>query len=122
MLFPFLADAVVIIHLWFVTFALLGGFLMIWWNRIAWIHIPAVLWAATVELMGWTCPLTPLENWLRTKGGLPGYGSSFVEEYIVPLLYPGGLTRRTQLILGAAVLAVNLGIYSWIYSKREQTS
>ena len=121
MLYPFLVDTIVIIHFGFIAFALLGGLLVIRWNRIAGVHIPSVLWAGAVELAGWTCPLTPLENWLRTKGGLPGYGSSFFEEYLVPLLYPGSLTRRTQVLLGAVVLAVNLGVYSWIYSKRGQT-
>ena len=113
-----LADVVVIIHLAFVAFAVLGGLLLLNWRRWAWIHLPAVLWAATVELMGWICPLTPLENWLRINGGHVGYNTGFVEHYLIPLLYPNDLTRDLQILLGLCVLMANFGIYAWILSRR----
>ena len=109
-----LADLVVVMHLAFVLFAVLGGFLLLKWKRCAWIHVPTVLWAALIEFAGWVCPLTPLENWLRERGGAIAYRSGFVEHYILPLLYPAVLTRRLQIILGLLVLILNLAIYGWV--------
>jgi len=107
------AHLVVLVHLGFVLFAMLGGFLVLRWKRCAWIHLPAVLWAALIEFAGWVCPLTPLENWLREKGGGSGYGSGFVEHYVLPVLYPSWLTRTSGIALGVFVLGINLGIYGW---------
>lgn len=108
------ADLIVVIHLAFVLFAVLGGLLVLRWKRFACLHVPAVLWAALIEFAGWICPLTPLENWLRERGGAIAYRSGFVEHYILPLLYPAALTRRLQIILGLFVLGINLGIYGWV--------
>lgn len=109
-----LADAVLLLHLAFVLFVLLGGLLALRWRSILWVHLPAVVWGAFVEFSGWICPLTPLENWLRTQAGENGYQSDFVMHYVLPLLYPAGLTQEIQLILGAVVLIVNAGIYGWL--------
>jgi len=106
-----LADLVVILHLAFVAFALFGGLLALKWKRIVWVHVPAALWAAVIEFGGWICPLTPLENQLRAKAGEQGYSGGFVEHYLLPAIYPSGLTPRVQAILGTAVLAVNLFAY-----------
>ncbi len=114
MLYGVLADLVVVVHLAFVLFAVLGGFLVFRWKRCAWIHVPAVLWAALIEFAGWVCPLTPLENWLRERSGALGYRSGFIEHYILPVLYPTLLTRDLQITLGLLVLGVNLGIYGWV--------
>ncbi len=114
MLYGVLADLVVVVHLAFVLFAVLGGFLVFRWKRCAWIHVPAVLWAALVAFAGWVCPLTPLENWLRERSGALGYRSGFIEHYILPVLYPTLLTRDLQITLGLLVLGVNLGIYGWV--------
>ena len=70
MLFKFAADAVAVIHLLFVAFAVLGGLLALRWHWVAWLHLPALAWGATVEFTGWICPLTPLENSLRSAGGV----------------------------------------------------
>ena len=94
MLYRILADLVVLMHLAFLVFAVLGGVLVFRWKRFAWIHIPAVLWAALIEFADWVCPLTPLENWLLQKGGGGGYQSGFIEHYIVPVVYPTVLTRH----------------------------
>ena len=110
-----LADLVVILHLAFVAFALFGGLLALKWKRIVWLHAPAVLWAAAIEFGGWICPLTPLEIWLREQGGETGYRSSFIDYYILPLLYPAGLTREVQFVLGVVVLAVNIAGYAWLW-------
>jgi len=109
------ADLVVVMHLAFVLFAVLGGFLVVRWKPCAWVHAPAFLWAAFIELSGWVCPLTPLENWLRNRGGAMGYRVSFIEHYILPVLYPAALTRQLQIALGLFVIAVNLGIYCWLW-------
>ena len=114
MLYRVLADVVVIAHLGFVLFAVLGGFLVLLWRWVAWTHPPAVVWAALIEFTGWGCPLTPLENWLRTQGGVSAYQTGFLDHYVLPVLYPPGLTRDLQLVLGTLVLMINLGIYAWL--------
>ena len=114
MLFRFLSDLVLVIHLTFILFAILGVFLVLKWRFLAWIHVPTFLWAALIEFVGWVCPLTPLENWLREKGGGLPYQTTFVEHYILPLLYPSILNRHLQIFLGFFVLSINLGLYGWI--------
>jgi hypothetical protein len=114
MFYRVLADAVVVIHLAFAVFAVIGGALVLRWRRYAWIHVPVALWAIVIECMGWVCPLTPLENRFRQKAGTIGYETGFIEHYILPVLYPTGLTRGTQIALGLFVLVVNLGIYGWV--------
>jgi len=109
-----LADMVVLVHFAFVLFVILGGFLVACWRRLMPFHLAAAIWAALIEFSGWICPLTPLENQLRAKSGSDGYDSDFVAHYILPILYPEGLTRETQIALGAVVIMINLGIYGWI--------
>ena len=116
-----LADLVVVLHLAFVLFAVLGGLLARRWQRCAWLHVPAALWAALIEFRGWACPLTPLENWLRRRGGAAGYQSSFIEHYLLPLLYPTALTRRLQIALGLLVLGVNLAVYWCVWRRMVKT-
>ena len=116
------ADAVALLHLGFVLFVILGGFLALRWPRVAWVHVPAAAWGAMIELLGWMCPLTPLENWLRWQGGEAGYSGGFVETYFVPVLYPEELTRGIQIGLGAAVLIVNMTLYGWILLRRRSAS
>lgn len=105
------ADAVVLLHLCFILFVLFGALLVWRWPRLAWAHLPAVAWGAAVELLHLYCPLTPLENLLRQAAGQQGYSGGFVEQYLIPLIYPVGLTAQTQVWLGAFVLLVNLPIY-----------
>lgn len=120
-MYGFLADVVVLLHLGFVLFVAGGGFLVLRWPRVAWIHLPAATWGAAIEFGGWVCPLTPLENWFRIRAGEAGYGGSFVEEYLLPVLYPGGLTREIQIALGMFVIVVNGAIYLrlWLRSRGE---
>ena len=112
-----LADAVVGLHFLFVLFVVLGGLLVLRWPRVAYLHIPAAIWGAAIELAGWICPLTPLENWLRREAGSTGYSGSFIEHYILPILYPSALSRDIQLLLGVIVIAVNLAIYSYAFRR-----
>ena len=106
------ADAVVVVHLLFAGFVVLGGLLALRWPRAAFVHLPAAVWGALVEFMGWICPLTPLEVGLRQAAGGEGYRGGFVDHYLLPLLYPDALTRETQLVIGACVIAVNVVVYA----------
>jgi hypothetical protein len=120
MLYDLLADLVVLTHFAFVVFVVAGAFLVLIWPRLAWIHVPAAAWGALIEFAGWICPLTPLENWLRMGGGTQAYRGGFIEHYIIPILYPSGLTRGTQILLGVLVLSINAGVYGWLLiSKRK---
>ena len=107
-----LADFVVLVHGTFVLFVVLGALLVLRWPRLAWLHLPAAAWGAWVEFAGWICPLTPLENAFRRQAGQAGYGGGFIEHYVLRLLYPAGLTRETQLILGGMVVVLNLALYA----------
>ena len=116
-----LADLTVVVHLVFVLFVIFGGVLLLWRKSAAWFHAPAVFWAALVEFAGWVCPLTPLENWLRERGGAAGYQTGFVERYLIPILYPSALTRKMQITLGLGVLLVNTIIYALVLGKLRRS-
>jgi hypothetical protein len=107
-----LADAVVLFHLAFVVFVVVGGFLAWRWRWVVFAHVPAVAWGIWIELSGGICPLTPLENSLRAHSGETGYSEGFIEHYILPVLYPIGLTRQNQWILAALLVAINVLAYS----------
>ena len=109
-----LANTIVLLHFAFIIFVALGGFAALRWPRVAWAHLPAVLWAAMLEFCGWTCPLTPLEKALRTSEGGLAYEGGFVDRYVMPLVYPTGLTRGMQVALGISVIAINLIAYSLV--------
>ena len=114
------ADIVVVIHLAFIVFVVCGGLLVLRWPRLAWVHLPAAVWGVAIEFGGWICPLTPLENTLRRAAGDEGYASSFIERYVVPVVYPAGLDREAQFILGGLVLAVNVALYAAVIVKRAR--
>ena len=109
-----LADLVLLLHFAFIVFVTVGVVLVFRWHRLVWIHIPCVVWGAWIEFQGWICPLTPLENRLRGLGGEAGYSGGFIEHYLVPIIYPSGLTRRTQMLLGIMVLIINVAGYGLI--------
>lgn len=113
MSYRILADLVVGAHVAFVLFVVFGGLLVVRWPKVAWAHVPCALWGAWVELAGKVCPLTPLEVRLRRAAGEAGYSGGFLERYVIPILYPGELTRGVQIGLGLAVLALNVGLYAW---------
>jgi hypothetical protein len=115
-----LADAVLALHFAFIAFAVLGGLLVRRRPRLAWLHLPAVAWAAGIAFLGAICPLTPLENHLRALGGEAGYAGGFVEHYLAALIYPEGLSRGVQVALGAFVLAVNVAAYLGVWRSRRR--
>lgn len=114
MFYRTLADIVVVLHLLFIVFVLGGGVLVLFWRRCAWLHLPAVLWGILIELTGGVCPLTPLENWLRLQGEGAGYHTSFVEHYLIPVIYPAALTYELRLIFALLVVIINIGIYAFV--------
>ncbi|MGD8374828.1 MAG: DUF2784 domain-containing protein [Acidobacteriota bacterium] len=120
MVFRMAAAGVVLLHLAFVLFVALGGLLALRWRRAAWVHLPALLWGTWVELVGWICPLTPLESWLRRRGGTAGYEEGFLEHYLLPILYPAHLGRGLQVALGLGVLLLNAAIYTWALRRRRR--
>lgn len=119
MVYRWLADLVVVIHALFVVFVLLGAFLALRWGWIVWIHIPAAVWGVLIEYGGWICPLTPLENYLRVRAGQAKYTGDFIQHYLLGALYPQGLTRTTQYVLGSIALLANLIGYAMLIRKRS---
>lgn len=113
--FSLAAAAVLLLHLAFVLFVVFGALAVMRWPRLAWLHLPAAAWGFFIELSGRGCPLTALENGLRMRAGLAGYGESFIEHYLLGLIYPGSLTREMQLALAAGVVTVNLLLYGWAW-------
>jgi hypothetical protein len=110
-LYRLLANTVVAVHALFIVFVVLGGFLAWRWRWVAVVHLPCAAWGVLIEYRQWICPLTPLENHLRAKAGEQGYQGGFIEHYVVPAIYPSGLTPQLQWVLGTAALAVNLLVY-----------
>jgi hypothetical protein len=116
-LYRALADLVLVVHFAFVLFVVFGGLLALRWPRLAWVHIPVALYGALIEFVGFICPLTPLEIWLRRLGGEAGYEGGFIERYITAALYPTGLTREIQLALGLGVLVLNAMVYAFVWRR-----
>lgn len=117
MTFRVLADAVLVLHLAFIAFVVLGGWLVLRWPRLAWLHLPAVAWGVWISVAGRVCPLTPLENRLRALGGEAGYSGGFIEHYLTSLIYPANLTRGFQVALGLFALAVNVVAYGLLWRR-----
>jgi hypothetical protein len=118
MMYRWLANGVVLIHAAFVVFVVFGGFFAIRWRRIMWLHLPAAAWGTLIEFGGWVCPLTPLENMLRSRANEAGYSGGFVEHYVLHAIYPGGLTPGVRWALGTIVLVVNVCVYGYLWRRR----
>jgi hypothetical protein len=121
MLYSWLANLVLIVHLGFVLFVALGGLTVLRWPRLAWVHLPAVIWGAWIELTLRICPLTPLENRLLALAGERGYDGGFLEHYLLRTLYPSGLARSDHLALGLGVMVLNLAVYALVLRRRRQS-
>ena len=122
MIYRSLADFVLVVHLAFVLFVVLGGLLVLRWRWVALLHVPAAIWGVVIEYTGGICPLTPLENTFRQLGGEAGYSGGFIHHYIQPILYPAGLTRETQIVLGSLALLVNLAAYGLVIARSRRVS
>ena len=114
------ADAVLLLHFAFIAFALFGAVLAARWRWVIAVHLPAAAWGCIVELTGRICPLTYAENYLRNRAGQSGYSESFIERYLLPAIYPAGLTQRIQFVLAGVVLIVNVLAYGWLWRRRSQ--
>src|SRR5262245_14974266 len=115
------ADFIVLFHLLFILFVMFGGIFALKWPKVALLHIPAAVWGSLIEFFGWICPLTPLENTLRSDG--QAYSGGFIDNYIMPIIYPPGLTRELQWILGGGILLMNVtvyGIWTFRHSRRKK--
>jgi hypothetical protein len=120
--YQLLADLVVVLHFLFILFVAFGGLLALRWRWMPWLHLPAAAWGGFIELTGRICPLTPLENQLRRAAGSSGYEGDFIEHYLLPVIYPAGLTREVQLVLAAVVVILNAVIYTIVWKRwRENT-
>jgi len=115
------ADLVLVVHLAFILFVVGGALLVFRYHWLVWVHVPAAVWGAWVEITGRICPLTIAENKLRLHAGLAGYEDSFIEHYLVPIIYPGTLTRSMQLVLAAIVVVVNACLYSYLLLRWRKT-
>ena len=121
MIYRAVADLVVVAHLVFILFVVLGGLLALGWRWAPWLHLPAALWGAFIEISGGVCPLTPVERSLREMAGESGYTSGFIDHYLLPIVYPPGLTREVQLALAVFVLAMNVLIYGIVWHRRARS-
>ncbi len=121
MLYRLAADGIVAVHFLFIVFVLAGGFLAWRWRWMPWIHIPAAGWGALIEFQHWICPLTPLENALRRQAGAAGYEGGFIEHYLIPVIYPAGLTSEMQIGMGIFVLAINALAYVGYVRRRRRS-
>jgi hypothetical protein len=115
-----LATLVVLAHFAFILFVMFGGLLALRWRWVPWAHIPCFSWGAGIEVAGGICPLTPLENRLRAAAGESQYAGTFIEHYILPVMYPAGLTRTVQLVLAVGLVVLNVAIYAWVIRRRRR--
>ena len=121
MLASLAADAVVFVHFCFILFVALGAALVVWRARVAWLHLPALAWGVWIIATHGICPLTPLENALRRAAGEAGYAGSFIDHYLVPLIYPPGLTPRHQTAIAALLVATNVLLYGWALLRHRRS-
>lgn len=115
-----LADAITILHIAFIVFVFVGGFLIIRKPKIVWLHLPAVIWGLAMTFLGWGCPLTSLEKWLRRVAGQNGYDGGFIEHYFGPVIYPGGMPNAAEPLAGIFVLVWSIAIYSFAFARIRQ--
>ena len=120
MIYRIAADCILLLHLAFTLFTVLGGLLVLRRPSLLWVHLATVLWGVAIEWVGWICPLTPLENFLRERGGEAGYAGGFIEHYIGLVLYPENLTIELRYLLGMGLVAVNLIIYGYVFLVRRR--
>lgn len=122
MLYRLAAEAVLLLHLAFIVFALLGAAFAARRRWLVLVHLPAAAWGFFVELTGRICPLTYAENFLRIRAGQSGYTESFIEHYLLAVIYPAGLTREVQFVLAGVVVVINVAIYAWLFYPRRASS
>ena len=123
--FRLAVGAVVLLHLTFIAGVVLGALLLLRWPRLAWVQLPVFVWGAAVNLAGWPCPLTTLENHLRERGGLPTYSGAFVTHYLLPVGGPSVAGVRVETAVGVFVVGVNAVVYAvllWRWRRRRSSA
>ena len=120
MLYQIVADFIVLLHFSFIVFVIVGGFLVFKWHWLIWVHIPSVIWAFLITIVGWICPLTPIENMLRQAGGGEVYSSSFIQFYLMPLIYPSAWNRGIFIAMGMSVIVINVIVYTLLFVRRNK--
>ena len=120
MLYRLAAEAVLLLHLAFIAFVVAGAVLAARWRWLPLVHLPVAAWGFFVEVTGRICPLTYAENYLRVRAGEAGYAESFIEHYLLAIIYPAGLTREAQFVLAGGVVVVNVAIYAWLFHRRRR--
>ncbi|RLC02300.1 MAG: DUF2784 domain-containing protein [Deltaproteobacteria bacterium] len=113
------ANSILMVHFAFILFVVFGGLLVFYKKWMPWLHIPAIFWAVLIEFFGWICPLTPMENHFRVLAGQSGYNQGFIQHYLLTVIYPDGLTRQVQILLGLGVLILNLLVYAVFLKKKR---
>tara|TARA_A100001037_G_scaffold259136_1_gene246745 strand:+ start:157 stop:525 length:369 start_codon:yes stop_codon:yes gene_type:complete len=121
-MYEFLANLTLVIHLIFILFVVFGGLFFFIFSKIVYIHLPALIWGIYIELTGSICPLTHLENWFLNKGELSTYSSSFIQNYLLPIIYPQNLTSKIQIYLGIGLIIINFLIYGLILFKYKKNN
>ena len=122
MFYRILVDATAFAHFAFVLFVAFGGLLVLRWRWVAWIHLPAAIWGALIEITNWNCPLTAYENTFRIRAGMQGYAEGFIAHHIYALIYPAGLTRGIQFAIAVFVFAINTAVYAKVFPIRIRRS
>ena len=117
--FGVIAQAVLVVHAAFIVFVAVGGFLVLRWPKLAWIHVPCLVWGVAIVIGGWICPLTPLELALRERAGMPLYSGGFMDQYLMPWVYPEQVGQGVKIFLGLLTAAVNVVIYLRVYARRR---
>ena len=115
MVYNVAATAIALLHFAFIAFVFLGGLMVLKWPKLAWVHLPAAAWGILIEFFGWWCPLTKWENHFLREAGRAGYDTGFVAHYIMPVIYPPGLTRGMEIAIGLIVLVINLAVYVRVF-------
>jgi hypothetical protein len=121
MIYSIAADSILLLHLAFTLFTVFGGLLVLRRPSLLWVHLVTVSWGVAIEWADWICPLTPLENFLRERGGEAGYAGGFIEHYVALLLYPENLTIELRYLLGLGLVAANLLIYGYVFWVRRRS-
>ncbi|TDY03892.1 DUF2784 domain-containing protein [Thiohalophilus thiocyanatoxydans] len=122
-LYLLLAELTVLLHFLFVVFVAVGALLLLRWPKLIWLHLPALFWGIYIQFSGGYCPLTPLEKTFRQLAGLRLYEGGFINHYLIPIIYPPGLTYEMQILIGIGLIILNVLIYSlFVFRQRRASS
>jgi len=116
------ADAMLVAHLLYIIFVVVGGLIALRARWVLWLHVPAVAWAIYVQFVGRICPLTGWENALREGAGQAGYEGGFIDHYLMPVIYPADMPVGLNYVLGSLVILVNAAVYGWLIARRRRSA